>query len=994
MAESPRWGGDAPREAGAPTGSLGRARRFALGATRELLRFEAGDEGLARRLVALGGEGLFGVLRGGVDGGPWIERRVQARSLEDLARGEALPPKIALEVFASIAGALGVCERAALFPGPLRPGEVALGAEDGPSFLRGEALLSALLGAPSASPARPSPRWSSPEVIAGGSFDNAANRYVLGLLAYRMLAGEHPFSGSGLRHGLNASTEPPPPFAEALARSLPPGVQALVLSLLDPDAEARPRSSAEIVRRLAELRGAAGPSLPLGRAPRAPVQTPLEEPARSPRVPLGARLRRSDLGKPWTIVPLALALLAGATAFTSSSPPASPPPPKIAPARAMARARAADCAPCHAREVGEWERSVMAHAARSPLFGALESAVEEQIGRDTRCPNGAGALRRRGVDSCADTASGVAITGAGGEHWCVNCHSPTEGSAPTVPSWGALGSDRSRAPLRDLLSEDASEGISCASCHQTVGPVSTHAEAAGRYEGNATWTSISTGATFLARPEDGEGRPGIGNSGYRLQPSSFLGLSKTREQPGDPVVHRRAEASASSYLRTSEFCGACHDVRLFGTDVLGKSRGEHFKRLRNGYSEWRSWAEGEIARGRRAATCQDCHMSQFPGVCVPGAADAGSPQDPRCPPGRAFAARAPGEYARGLAAPSSPGPRALFSHYFTSVDVPLTPSFPEAWADETSLDAHGSPRGLRPRRDLLLRSTFRFGLGEARRSGKSLEIPVELENVGAGHRVPAGFSQEREVWVELTVLDARGDRVSEVGRLRDSAEDLADKRFLRVNVLETHRDSSGRPLGLFGADVADGPDVPAWSPNPRFGGSRFRGRGLVNLQNGFLRCVRCIGQIDAQGRCQPGQGQGRTRADRYDDAFYDIDTGECRSNLSGGEELFETYFPVGALDAERGVTKAPDAIVDTRSAPPGVPLQYTYVLDVGAHPGPYRIEARLRFRSFPPFLVRAFADYERDRAARGERPSGAQVTLAMLGRIDVIDLARATARIE
>ncbi|MBF5067464.1 hypothetical protein G6O45_30140, partial [Salmonella enterica subsp. enterica serovar Istanbul] len=80
--------------------------------------------------------------------------------------------------------------------------------------------------------------------------------------------------------------------------------------------------------------------------------------------------------------------------------------------------------------------------------------------------------------------------------------------------------------------------------------------------------------------------------------------------------------------------------------------------------------------------------------------------------------------------------------------------------------------------------------------------------------------------------------------------------------------------------------------------------------------VRCIGVVDRDGTCQAGPGQGRTRADRFDDGGYDLDTGQCRSNLSGSNAFFETYFPVGALDADRGVAKAPDAILDTRSVPP------------------------------------------------------------------------------
>jgi hypothetical protein len=283
----------------------------------------------------------------------------------------------------------------------------------------------------------------------------------------------------------------------------------------------------------------------------------------------------------------------------------------------------------------------------------------------------------------------------------------------------------------------------------------------------------------------------------------------------------------------------------------------------------------------------------------------------------------------------------------------------------------------------------------------TLEIPIRIENVGAGHRVPAGFSQEREVWVEMTVTDARGDVVYQVGKLARPDADLGDKVFARITTSDANVDGRGRPLGVFGADVVDGPDVPQWvpegfsvSPGPIVrDATRFRGRGLVNLQNGFLRCVRCIGFIDATGRCQALPGQESPRAARFADGAYDIDTGECRSNLSGDFALFETYFPVGALDADRGVAKAPDAIIDTRSAPPGVELVYTYVIDVGRRPAPFSIDARLRFRAFPPYLVRAFAAYEAGKAREGLRPSGPQVSERMLRRVEPIDMGRATARL-
>jgi hypothetical protein len=716
---------------------------------------------------------------------------------------------------------------------------------------------------------------------------------------------------------------------------------------------------------------------------------------------------------------------------------------------AVPAARRADvtvesCARCHARHAAEWRDSVMGHAAKSPLYGALESLIEEQIGRSASCPNGAGALRAAGGNACIDDTSGLALTGSGGEGWCIHCHAPLESVRPSVPRWDAFArapragrggvprdGSEARAPLRDLLSEASLEGVSCIACHATVGPVS---ETGHGYVGNPTWVSTASGRVFGSRPEAARGLPGIGNSGFDIALATFFGgtpgapVDAARRDPrggawavvdGEPLVHQRPTAIGSAYVRSSEFCGTCHDVRLFGTDVLGARRGEHFKRLRNGYSEWRSWATEERARGRSAPDCVGCHMSTYPGVCEPDARPAGDAAsgggNEGCPPGTRFSPRPPGSFGQALAAPSARGPRPHRSHYFTSVDLPLARDIDPRRFEDARLDEDGVPLGLSFRRTMLLRHTFRFELEAPARVGTTLRIPVVLENIAAGHRVPAGFSQEREIWVELRVEDERGRVLYEVGRIDRDDEDLRDKIFERVTTRIEGTDARGRPLGLFGADVRDGPDVPAWTLVPSLasslrrsdtsprGGSivertapaqTFEGRGLINLQNGFLRCVRCIGRIDEQGACQPLPGQERRRADRYDDGDYDLETGACRSNLVGHAALFETYFPVGSLDARRGVLKAPDAIEDTRSMPPGAPRRYVYTLPLGTHRGAIRVHARLRFRPFPPFLVRAFAAYERDRDRAGERPSGPQVDESMLARLAVVDLAEREAVVE
>jgi hypothetical protein len=1050
-------------EAGiAATSSLpprGRAARSVC-AGGEIWTLPRDAEPIADRLASLGSANVGGFVDGGSDGASvWLLRRI-GQPLDELMRARNKPWawRAALEVATAIARALAACEQAALSPGPLHPAAVrilddpasiALPGRDptkvGRAVLAADALVAALVGdASAAGRAEPATEWTPPEQRAGAPWDAAANRYALALLLYALLAGGPPSISAG----------EPPPFADEVARALPSGLQSLVLRMLDPEPARRPKRAAAVADELdrflsggfAARRADTEPERAPGRArkaasrggssPAAHPDSPRRHGGTEPRpgeirtspalTSVSPRLRGNPdlhVAKAWLsrLWPIGAGLMVAIAALSLLSPPA----PKakaasIAAAQPLAadQTRAQDCAACHARQAAEWRRSVMAHSVKSPLFNSLESLIEEQVGRDADCPNGAGILRKaNSATACRDRKTGVTVTGSGGEHWCVNCHSPSENLAASMPAWdGRAGGDRrSRHPVRDLLGERPIEGISCGFCHQVHGPVGGRG---GRgYQGNPTWTSFVTGAVFASRPEDARGLFGIANSGYELRPEEFL-LGRASSEPagseadGPPLTaHRRPSASARAYLRSSEFCGSCHDVRLFGTDTLGASKGEHFKRLRNAYSEWSAWAAQEKRAGRTAASCQDCHMSTYPGVCervaddapandgpsrpssTAGARDDAPRGDPECPPGFRFVARQPGALHEGRVADNSAETRDVGVHYFSGVDVPLSREFPEALIDEAAVDLAGVPLSARRRRDLLLRHTFQFTLGSSRRSGGSLEIPVEIINTGAGHRVPAGFSQEREFWVHLLVRDGDGRVLYEVGRVDRNDEDLRDKVFARIGMDLDRLDRQGRPEGVFGADVRDGPDVPLWNPSPLLGGSNFRGKGLINFQNGFLRCVRCIGTIDSSGACQPLPGQEQHRADRFVDGDYDIDTGECRSNLTGLNALFETYFPVGALDASRGITKGPDSIIDTRSAPPSVPIRYTYDLPTSGRRGPFRVEARLMFRAFPPFLVRGFIAYERAMAARGLRPSGPLVTDEMMRRLEVVELSRVKAEV-
>lgn len=839
-----------------------------------------------------------------------------------------------------------------------------------------------------------------------------ADQYALGRLLYRLLTAEEPFS----RPMQLRREDEPSPMPSAIAEEMPAGLHSFVLSMISTRPRDRPASLEAIITTLDGFtsvpeasrtvfsgsegeddytdavlrRDAVAKMMPLVMHG-IPAATPAPTPTPTPTPPAPAATAKRPRFR-WVASTLMVAVLAPAAWFGSGLLEAGAAPEgTLRPTRALTaeHTRPSDCSACHPRQTLEWKRSIMGQAARSPLFQALEMLIEEQVGRSDRCKHGSGVLRFADVEhACTVPGSGRAITGAGGEGWCINCHSPLTNLGPQVAPWDATSASSKRSqPLASMLKDNQLEGIDCAFCHQVQRGVNALDVKEGRYSGNDAWRSFLADKTFSMRPE-APGDHGIANSGYVLDRDAFLGETGENGMP-----HASTPQSVREYRKSSEFCGSCHDVRLFGTDSIGVEKGEHFKRLRNAYSEWVVWSDARRKAKEPVHSCQDCHMSLFPGVCEPGAGD-GDAQDGdsalqrACPDDMHFSSRAPGVFPTGGVANRSE-PSTIVSHYFSSVDTPLTPHFSEEFLEEKAVDISGTPLGLEARRDLLLGSAFRFSLEPGKRSAKEVEIPIVIENIGAGHRIPAGFSQEREIWVHLRVSDAKGALVYEVGKLERDDEDLHDKVFDRVTTSDDNTDDAGQPLGLFGANVSDGPDHPQWDPNPAQGGTEFRGRGLINLQNGFLRCVSCRGKIDDEGRCQPRLFQDGHHADRYEDGDYDIDTGACGSNLTGHNKFIEVYFPVGSLDAERGVLRGPDAIIDTRSIAPDTPVRYTYVIPVeGEHQGPFKVEGRLLFRGFPPFLLKAFAAYELHMDAQGERPDGPLLTEKVLERLEIVELNR------
>jgi TolB-like protein/Tfp pilus assembly protein PilF len=216
-----------------------------------------------------------------------------------LAREGALPVREVVRVLREVADALAYAHRHGVVHRDIKPANVLL--SDGHARVTDFGVAKALSTAAGAGRVGPvtatgvalgTPSYMAPEQVAADpETDHRADVYALGVLAYEMLAGRPPFSGSSPQEVLAAQATRAP---EPVARSRPnmsPELGALVMGCLEKHPADRPQSADEVLRQLEALwtdTGAAG----------------------------GAGRRARRLGRVAAYVGVPAALLAGFVAFS------------------------------------------------------------------------------------------------------------------------------------------------------------------------------------------------------------------------------------------------------------------------------------------------------------------------------------------------------------------------------------------------------------------------------------------------------------------------------------------------------------------------------------------------------------------------------------------------------------------------------------------------------------------------------------------------------
>lgn len=198
---------------------------------------------------------------GEANGLPWFSMPyVEGESLRArLGRGE-LPVAEAVRTLRDVASALAYAHAKGVVHRDIKPDNILLA--DGSATVADFGVAKAIeaaqtdseSGLTSVGMALGTPAYMAPEQAAGDErTDHRADIYALGVVAYEMLAGRHPFAGRSPQATMAAHMTETPAPVEQLRQSTPPALAQLVQRCLAKSAADRPQTAQEIVHALDAL---------------------------------------------------------------------------------------------------------------------------------------------------------------------------------------------------------------------------------------------------------------------------------------------------------------------------------------------------------------------------------------------------------------------------------------------------------------------------------------------------------------------------------------------------------------------------------------------------------------------------------------------------------------------------------------------------------------------------------------------------------------------
>ncbi len=194
------------------------------------------------------------------------------------------------------------------------------------------------------------------------------------------------------------------------------------------------------------------------------------------------------------------------------------------------------------------------------------------------------------------------------------------------------------------------------------------------------------------------------NNGLVLEPGEGEDDPGVKRGPFDDSEPDFHEAQYSRLHTQANICGTCHDVKHVVFDTP----------LESTYTEWANSPYNNSDPSKQVK-CQDCHMYQRPGI--PATGSTSRPENP------------------GSATDYSDERPHIFTHYFVGANATVPPLFKD------DIKA----KMVRER----LQNAATLSVDKNEPGQKKLKINVT--NSGAGHSIPTGLADVRQVWLEIFV---------------------------------------------------------------------------------------------------------------------------------------------------------------------------------------------------------------------------------------------------
>jgi hypothetical protein len=321
--------------------------------------------------------------------------------------------------------------------------------------------------------------------------------------------------------------------------------------------------------------------------------------------------------------------------------------------------------------------------------------------------------------------------------------------------------------------------------------------------------------------------------------------------------------------------------------------------------------------------------------------------------------------------------RSVVNHHFTGVDVPLLypnelqarlgGDYPDPY--QPGVDEYGVPNSLAQRRHDLLNAAARISLSKTDATaslGQTFTVRAEAVAL-TGHRLPAGFSQERTMYIQLSVTDDNGFLLYQSGYVVDKPHpdtgemqpdgNLDDEDLEHIHAVvdpgNHNRDqtkpypagstaNAGHTNQVFEAGPDDGPDSRLYFGN-REGLVLFRNE-LTHIFSGGAS----VGRTDTNGNAIVATNP------HYEETF--------SAAFANTVDNFRSLQPLTPRTFSYDITlPSKDELAQL-----GVTIQ-----------GPLHVHAQINYEHFPPLFVRFLV-----RTTSASGPSGNDFNLLSEQRID------------